>query len=132
MKKLIVFILSFVYIVASSGATLHLHYCMGKLVQLGLQHESANNCENCGMSKKSKAGKNCCKDEHKLIKSEKDQKLTANTLNQILLAGDALTTLNTQLPEVFVYSAILENPSGNAPPRSGKVDPYILNCTFLI
>lgn len=130
MKKFLVFILSILYITTSSGATLHMHYCMGKLVELSLSKKEDRKCDNCGMIKK--ASNDCCKDEHKEVKGEKDQKLVNVSVNQILLPGEALNASYTDLPDVYVPSAILENPSSNAPPRSSKVNYYILNCIFRI
>ncbi len=132
MKKFIVFILSILYITTSSGATLHMHYCMGKLVELGLWKEEGKECENCGMTKKSKASNDCCKDEDKEVKGEKDQKLVNASVNQILQSGEALNASHAVLPDVYVPSSALENPSSNAPPRSSKVNYYILNCIFRI
>jgi hypothetical protein len=131
MKKAVVLLLSILYITTSSGATLHLHYCMGELVELGLWKNDNNKCENCGMTKSGKSG-DCCKDDHKQVKGEKDQKLVNTTINQIVLSGEALAASYTLPANVNVPSAILENPSSNAPPRSSKIDYYILNCTYRI
>lgn len=62
MKKFIVTFLAIFYIGASSGATVHVHYCMGKLIDWGLSDSEANDCSNCGMEKSK--SEDCCKDEH--------------------------------------------------------------------
>ena len=133
MKKFVVFILSILYITTSSGATLHMHYCMGKLVELGLWKKQDKECGNCGMTNTAKASNDdCCKDEHKEVKGEKDQKLVSASVGHVLLSSEALSPSSIVLPEVYVPSAILENPVSNAPPRSSKVAYYLLNCIFLI
>ncbi|HEY4206556.1 MAG TPA: hypothetical protein VGM31_07085, partial [Puia sp.] len=80
MKKVLVTILAFLYLSTSMGATVHLHYCMGKLVGWGLLDNGGKACLSCGMLKQAAgdgcmvAMKGCCHDEQKLIKNEKDQK----------------------------------------------------------
>ena len=75
MKKLLVFLLAFLYITSSCEATVYLHYCMGKAVGFSFTPGKSGNCDRCGM-KKSTQGMGCCKDEQKIIKSDKSQKLT--------------------------------------------------------
>ena len=81
MKKVLATILAFVYLSTSMGATIHLHYCMGKLASWGLIDHDSKNCTKCGMVKKTPgshfmaAKMDCCRDEHKQIKTDKDQKL---------------------------------------------------------
>jgi len=132
MKKFIVLILSILYITTSSGATLHVHYCMGKLAGLDLWEKEAGKCGKCGMKKSARAGKNCCSDQKQKVKGEKDQKLVNTSVNQILQAGEAVNASYAVLPDVYVTSPALENPRSNAPPFSSKVGYYILNCTFRI
>lgn len=71
MKRILVTILAFLYLGISTGATVHLHYCMGKFLGASLWHDDANEheCDHCGM-KKQPGENDCCKEKHKLIKSE--------------------------------------------------------------
>lgn len=73
MKKFILSILASLYLLASSGTAVQLHYCMGKMVDWSLAHTSSASCNQCGMDKQ-ESGNNCCKDEQKYIKSVDDQK----------------------------------------------------------
>ena len=77
MKKFIVSILAVLYLSSSIGATVHLHYCMDKLIGWSLEHQKDNRCSKCGMIKKQK-GKACCKDEYKQLKLQNDQKAAAS------------------------------------------------------
>ena len=54
MKKFITAILAVLYLGTSSGATIHMHYCMGKLADWGLGHQNSKTCGNCGMEKPDK------------------------------------------------------------------------------
>lgn len=77
MKRVFVVILAFLYIGASSGATIQVHYCMGKLVKLTINHEQHNSkCTHCGMEK-SNNDQNCCKQEQKHLDAVQDHKLPA-------------------------------------------------------
>ena len=49
MKKVLAIILAFVYLTSSMGATVHLHYCMGKLASWSLIDHESKNCAECGM-----------------------------------------------------------------------------------
>lgn len=132
MKKLIVAILSFLYISTSTGATVQMHYCMGKLVDWSIGHgDEKNACDNCGMEKDGKGKNDCCKDELKQLKIEKDQKAAATFELTLSLA----TALPASYP-VYNFSGITsvaeEFPLSNAPPRSPQLAVYIRNCTFRI
>src|SRR5664279_5304158 len=86
MKKVLTTILAFVYLSTSMGATIHLHYCMGKLASWGLINHESKHCAQCGMVKQKSspqgmtAKMDCCRDEHKQIKTDKDQKIVPSEL----------------------------------------------------
>ena len=64
MKKFLALILSVIYLTASSGVILHVHYCKGKLSSVTVQNLKDNLCK-CGM----KAEKStCCHSEIKIVK----------------------------------------------------------------
>lgn len=131
MKRLSAFIILLIYFVTTTGATLQLHYCMGKFAGWSIAGNSAKKCGKCGMKQEPKEDNGCCKDEHKLIKIEDDQK--ANYLSFDIskpVASAPVVTENT-----FTY-AIPETkellPQTNAPPRSCNTSIHIANCVFRI
>ena len=67
MKKFFAAILAILYFATTTGATVHLHYCMDKLVEQSLWHSEKDQCSKCGMDK-SLEKKGCCKDEYKQVK----------------------------------------------------------------
>lgn len=95
MKRLLVVILSILYFTASSGATVHLQYCMGKLVRVSLSVDESEDCDHCGMKKKV-CKKKCCKEEKKVFKTS-DQ----NSQSHIDLAFVA--KILVALPSYFSY-----------------------------
>ena len=139
MKKFLTTILSFVYLSASIGATVHLHYCMGKLVSWGLSEDAdKKNCGFCGMPKNGPnslcetAKKGCCKDEHTQLKTDKDQKAGEFTF-QLLKLLPGFTEINFSIyPVIFTSSQIVEYPTANSPPFNRKVPVFIRNCNFRI
>ncbi|MBK5269712.1 MAG: hypothetical protein JJE22_01740 [Bacteroidia bacterium] len=132
MKKFIVSILSFLYITTSTGATIHFHYCMGKLVGWDLSHNPTEKCGKCGMKIKHQLKRNaCCHDEYKQIKNDKDQKLSA--VEPYLLHPVIILSSNFQSELLSLIACIKSEtiPVSNAPPGSpGAI--YIRNCVFLI
>ncbi|MGN6438546.1 MAG: HYC_CC_PP family protein [Agriterribacter sp.] len=133
MKRLVATILAVLYLGSSTGATVHMHYCMNKLADWGLNHgEQKETCGNCGMEKSSKEDNGCCKDEHKFIKNDFDQKATQSSLQLIQVLATAPLTSYDAAPAMQLASVTEENPLSNAPPRSHKVAVYISKRTFLI
>ena len=133
MKKFIVAILAVLYLTTSMGTTIHLHYCMGKLVDWSLWYTTGARCSKCGMIESHKPADNgCCKDEHKQLKIEKDQKLTESfsQLNKVVteITSVAIPIYSFSLP---VFSTQVY-PKNNAPPRSCNTSLHIINCVFRI
>lgn len=134
MKKYLLSILSFLYLAASTGATVNLHYCMGKLVDKGLwqnQNEQST-CGKCGMNKAEKAGSDCCKDEHKQLKIENDHISAGITFQEIQLTAIIFPASFIEAPAIGRSSITEENPKGNAPPLSADLALYKRNCVFRI
>lgn len=82
MKKLLVLLLLVIYGSATMGTTVHLHYCMNKVVGWSLVDSKDNQCHTCGMEKKG----GCCKDSKAQIKLAADQQKADPAKNANLLA----------------------------------------------
>ena len=132
MKKIITAILAVFYLTTSVGAVVHLHYCMGKVVNWGLWNTTNKKCSKCGMEKSHtnlKGG--CCKDEQKQLKTEKDQKLAETVFNLIHVISATPQVAEIELPVINISSVTEINPISHAPPRS-QVAIHIRNCVFLV
>ena len=131
MKKFITAILAILYISTSTGATVQLHYCMGKLSGWSLTWTETHpkECGKCGMEKKDSKG--CCHDENKFLKIQDDQKANYVSLEilKISVAAPAVAdhSLTYSLPK---KDKLL--PESNAPPRRSDTDICIRNCVFRI
>jgi hypothetical protein len=114
------------------GATIHFHYCMGKLVSWGLLASDGTKCSKCGMEKKSKSANGCCKDDQKQLKVDKDQKLTENSpfVNKL-----ALEVVHVFAPENYFdlpNTTSQDFPRDNAPPLGIVTSLFLLICVFRI
>lgn len=131
MKKLVVAILAVLYLGVSSGATVHLHYCMGKLLGVSFTDNDSNKCGKCGMKKTASPKKSCCKDEHKLVKLGKDH--TASAFIELLQAPLLLQPVHqyeTAIAAVGEQPVLF--PSPHSPPYPGDVPLFVRNCVFRI
>jgi len=138
MKKFFVSILAFLYLSTSMGATIHLHYCMGKLISWSLVDHGSNHCGFCGMMKKSMDSKrlstseNCCKDETKQIKTNTDHKSAPSELLFVkVFAADAVNAFQS-LPAVQLYAFALTCPKAHAPPAMDSLPLFLRNCNVRI
>ena len=132
MKKFITAIFAILYIGTSTGATLNLHYCMGKLADWDLGLNKSKTCGKCGMEKSNEKDNGCCKDEHKFIKNGTDQKTAEAGLQIMQLFATALPVSFGEIHSIDFPSVTEVNQISHAPPRSGGVAVYIRNCVFLI
>jgi hypothetical protein len=130
MKKLVITITALVYLTVASGATVNLHYCMGKLMSWNLSLKNKGKCGSCGMEKTGHKG--CCHDEHKQLKVDKDQKASESAFQFLSISCVAITATHTELPLIYSSNLVAENPSAHGPPGIGGVPIFILNRNFRI
>src|SRR6516162_10207005 len=105
MKKIFFFILAVLYISSSCEAAVYLHYCMGKRVSFSFSPEASSTCHRCGMKKSSK-GMGCCKDEQKVIKTDKSQKVTDLVSTDLQLKKFATVLAGYNAYSVKIYQPI--------------------------
>jgi hypothetical protein len=126
MKKILVSILAVFYLASSVGATVHLHYCMDKLINWSLLNSDGDKCGKCGMEKDG----GCCKDENKFVKNNIDQKVAESSIQPIKMEVVATSAAFVYPSEYHFTSIIQENHLSHAPPRNNGVGIYILNSVF--
>ena len=139
MKKLLTTALAIIYLSSSIGATLHLHYCMGRIISWGFINHESKNCTTCGMPKGinssdftiSKEG--CCKDESKFIKTDNDQKPSQAGFDLSKWNPSVGDTNQVAFSDFFPSSIAIDYPTANAPPLLiNGVPVYLFNCNFRI
>jgi hypothetical protein len=138
MKKFVTTILAFIYLSTSMGATVHLHYCMGKLFSWSLIDRESKGCSQCKMPKGDMNGHSmafkddCCKEKYTHVQLDKDQKTTEAAYTLVQFPYAVLPGRFAMLPDVYVASYIAGHPTTNAPPEPDKVPLFIRNCHFRI
>lgn len=134
MRKFLFSILAFVYLVASTGATMHMHYCMGRLAETGFFEQEGGHCKLCGMEKSTDVDDNgCCNDKEETVKISIDQKFAAASVFHFEQPFTDLMVVFTGFQPPFHLSAndhVL--PIINGPPRSPQVPGYLMHCHFSI
>ena len=130
MKKIIVSILAVLYMSASSGMTIHAHYCMGKIisVNLGDVDDKSHKCTNCGMEER----KGCCDEKQTIIKIEKEHNAVQSSFYfstyVSYVALPAFIEVNTS--DVTNINSSLLDASGFS--RSQTLPIFIRNSVFRI
>ncbi len=135
MKKLVLYIWAFVFILSSGGVLVDMHYCMGKIKGTSISSSFSStdtHCASCGMSKKSTTGKSCCHDTKKLVKNQFDQKIVEK-------ASFSVATIFVILPiQAFAATtftdevALINHSFTHGPPLQSALPIYLRNRTFLI
>ena len=130
-KKTFLTILAFFYLFVSMGANVQVHYCMNKFSGWKLGRTKTNSrCGRCGMKTTSQK-RGCCKDIHKFIKIEKDQKLAGNFSQQVF-QSIVLLPVSTPAHTFYVHIADNNYSFSHGPPPRCLVSAYILHCVFRI
>ncbi len=133
MKKLLVSIFAVFYLGLSSGAVVHLHYCMDQLVEWNLLNDSNNDlCGNCGMPKTHKKDKkDCCREDVQFIKITDAQKTTDN-INPAHLNFTAVPVPSFFETVIINIPGTVQNDSFTPPPLVHGPGIYLRNCVFRI
>ena len=128
MKKVIASILAVFYLASSVGATVHLHYCMGKLINWSFNDKESNKCNKCGMEKDG----GCCKDEHQFVKNNLDQKIAESAIQLAHIITSGIPAVPVGVSESYSSSMVENYPISHAPPLISGSDILIHNCIFRI
>jgi hypothetical protein len=140
MKKFLATILALVYLATSVGATVHMHYCMDKLVSWSLDTKTTNkkSCPYCGMNKSTtdkhcgKESKGCCKDDQKQVKVDNDQKMTEFSVQLAKIYPEPITRAFSDRLFTYTFSLTETYPVVNAPPQIKLLPLFVRNCVFRI
>ena len=129
MKKIFAAILFVSYAFASSGASVDLHYCMGKLIGWDFDYTSKNACQNCGM--KMKSDKGCCANKQIQPKVDKEQRAACNnvSVNNHFIA---IIPEHSGFNDLLLKSSTIAIPLTHGPPLIRPVPIYLLDCYFRI
>ena len=126
MKRFFVTILSILYLASAMGATVDVHYCMGKSVGANFVHKDDDKCRKCGMTKSKTKG--CCQDKSETFKTGEHQ--LANVSFDIAQVPVAILPTRIAIYYSFtpVYNYSITQPVlVNAPPNTWRTKPIYLS-----
>lgn len=128
MKKVMLSILTIIYMTVSSGVAMDIHFCMGKRTGVDLYAQSNTTCGRCGMKEK-KGG--CCNDEHRFYKLSDAHKIVNNEhkFTFSFITHNILPAYPGSYPLFFNKPVISIIPS---PPGDPQLPLYISHCIFRI
>jgi len=133
MKRTLLILLAFVYLGFSQGPTVYLHYCMGELVQMGLEHPGESGaCSFCGMNKEASDREACCQEDTKSIKVDNVQKIVKSEFQfeqaPVLLPRTLIEQFLQSTPQQGIQAVFSEK---EQPPLQ-DIPVFIRNCTYRI
>ena len=127
LKHLFIILFMLVYGLSSSGMTINLHYCCGKLDAISL---TGKHSKGCAMGEEIKMS-NCCNDEQISVKVNPDQEPFSKSLqvNKAFVAvpfsAPVFTTCSVQ------HLSVSDFPR-KAPPPLPSIPLFIKHCSFRI
>lgn len=132
MKRLLVLILALVYMGTTTGATMHMHFCMGQLAGWSLwSKDEGTTCGRCGMEKTTQSD-GCCSDEAQWFKIKDDQKaaVVAYDFTPVPHAESILHVLAEH--HMFFTERASLRPQSHAPPDLYSIAIYKRHRVFRI
>ena len=126
MKKLAVILIMLLYGFTSTGMTLQLHYCCGKLKSVEF---FATEKKDCGMSHKM-GSKPCCETKEFSGNQHSDQLLQLQAINLMVAPADIPAPV-AHTPEIILPQTITHEASDTSPPDA-STPIFIRNCVFRI
>ncbi len=132
MRQFLVSILALVYLVTSTGAIMHTHFCMGELADWSLwEKNEGSSCSKCGMES-GVPSEGCCSNESQWIKIEDEQK-AAFTNFDFTPIQDVESNFITGLNYSYHFSeGACFIPQNHAPPNISFSKIYKFICVLLI
>jgi hypothetical protein len=128
MKRIVVIVLSAVYMLTAIGFSLEMHLCGNKITSVHIENIGSDKCS-CGM----KMPGGCCKNIHAVFKISDNQKAASELkISNTDFSKQIFGLLNVF--EFIDYAQVnnLESPNNHAPPDIGKRPVYLSNCVFRI
>ena len=130
MKKVFAILLAIIYMVSVSGASLHFHYCMGKMQNWSIGYDnSKEDCPVCGMTQK----KGCCEDQHHSVQTDKQYSASTVSISISKITIEPLHHAEQFISLIESSNSTTHSYLANAPPgRVFTVPLFIQNCNYRI
>jgi hypothetical protein len=124
MKRFFALILSFSFIATSSGTSVNIHYCRGKVSSVSWSILPTASCK-CGK----KTMKGCCKTETRLVKLTDDAIQPEFTAAHSMPVVEAATVTTFYVPQPLVTELTVTSFS-SSPPGSERISVFLRNRVF--
>jgi hypothetical protein len=127
MKKLLLGILSFIYLVVASGVAVNIHYCMNRISSVDYTYNNSSKCGKCGMENK----KGCCHNDYKIVKLTDDQQLAKANISIVQFPAE----INSFAIDLSQPAQGLEKTFSlqyHSPPDKRSSLVYLHDCIFRI
>lgn len=136
MKKVLLIIITLIYVVMSSGVTLTYHYCKGRLANVKVM-ALADNCASCGKNSCVSCGMQmnpspCCSDETQFIKITSDQNISNFMADLSPATIELLPVLLNEFRFLQPEDVLIDHQIFDDPPECTSTPLFIHHCTFLI
>jgi hypothetical protein len=128
MKKFVALMLAVLYITASGGVVMNVHYCMGNFSSVDIDSFKSDNCDKCGIANTSSG---CCHSELKVVKVNYSHKASTVVYNLELPVADAPQQISL-IDISRLLSSKIDKPVAHAPPLDISPDLNILHCIFRV
>ena len=109
---------------------MYIHHCMDRIVDWDFKKNDLERCSTCSME--NDAGNNCCKDEIKILKIDKDDRHPETAGNQQNFKDVILPIAYFAIHYQFLPVLNKEFPLEDFALNDTVPDLCILNCTYLI
>ncbi|WP_353126523.1 hypothetical protein [Parapedobacter pyrenivorans] len=150
MVKVFSILLMCVYAFSATGATVHLHYCCGKLQELAIQDQksaSHDDCPLCLAHQDKKKAEDCNSSEHCATDQQSQSHCKSVKVDAQKTTGDHLPANDKNLAKIypaellaFALVSFVGFPldihhsvqAMDAPPPAGAIPLFVRHCTYLI
>ncbi|MBC7552502.1 MAG: hypothetical protein H7257_00835 [Taibaiella sp.] len=125
MKQILVLLIAMLYLATTVGASVEIHYCMGKSAGANFVHKDDGKCRRCGMKNDEKKG--CCKDEHHVFKTSDHTQFKADFhVNPV--------EINALVPAKHYtnYRVFLKTAKSNITARANAPPPLVYKCPIYL
>ncbi|MEI6582946.1 MAG: hypothetical protein WCO43_05085 [Chitinophagia bacterium] len=124
MKRFFALLLSLSFIAASSGASVNIHYCRGKVSSVSWSILPTASCK-CGK----KTMKGCCKTETRLVKLSDNAKQPEFTAAHSMPVVEAPTVTTFFVPQPLALE-LTATAFSASPPGSERISVFLRNRVF--
>lgn len=133
MKKVLLILVLMAYISSTIGATVSMHYCMGKLVGTEIGKAKQKKCPNCGMREAKAKKKKCCSEkEHQVKVKAEHQKATKSNNKALVIFDFENTTYFYSSKQTINKPTAKNNVQPHSPPILYEGRLHVLYSVFLI